>query len=377
MGARVLIADGSHPREKPCGGGITGRALSLVSPALPAVCQAGVRIRSARFVEAASSRQCSVPLDHGARAALVVTSRREFDSRLLALACEAGAELVPARVVDVVRESKGYGVRTADGRTLLARMLVGADGVTSLARRRFAAPFRRDQLSVATGFFAHGPSDTDIVIEFIADPPGYIWSFPRPDHLAVGVCAQANAGVTSAHLRACVAAWMRATGIGAGARWEPYAWPIPSLNARDLARLEVAGKDWCVIGDAAGLVDPITREGIYFAIRSATLAAEAIGAGDLRLYDARVRTEIVSELRRAARLKEGFFTPHFTRLVMDALSESQAVRQVMADLIIGEQTYRGLPWRLLATREIGLAGRLAALTVRRTHPAREHARQAD
>ena len=80
---------------------------------------------------------------------------------------------------------------------LRARFLIGADGANSLVRRRLARPFRRDELSIATGFFAHGVTSDEIVIEMIADPPGYIWSFPRPTHLAIGICAQADAGIAS------------------------------------------------------------------------------------------------------------------------------------------------------------------------------------
>jgi geranylgeranyl reductase family protein len=363
MGARVAVADASHPREKPCGGGVTRRALAVVGSALPSGGEV-IAMRSARFVDVAGARQHEVALDGSSASGLVVTSRRDFDRRLLDLAIGAGAEHVRARVVDVTRRSHGYWIRTGSGRTLGARLLVGADGVTSLVRRRLARPFRRDQLSIATGFFAHGVTDQSIVIEFTRDPPGYIWSFPRPDHLAVGVCAQADTGVGSGWLRAQTAGWMQATGIGAGARWEPYAWPIPSLNARDLETLTTAGDDWCLLGDAAGLVDPLTREGIYFALRSAMLAAEAIGAGDLGLFDARVRAELVTELRRAARLKAGFFTPHFTGLVLDALADRPAIRRVMAELITGELTYRRLPWRLLATGDVRLAGRLALVKAR-------------
>src|SRR5207244_8568320 len=94
-----------------------------------------------------------------------------------------------------------------------ADIVVAADGANSLVRRRVAQPFRRDQLSIATGFFAHGVTSTEIVIEFVADPPGYIWSFPRPGHLAIGICAEASAGITAEALRARTAEWIRATGI--------------------------------------------------------------------------------------------------------------------------------------------------------------------
>lgn len=373
-GARVVIVDGSHPREKPCGGGVTRRALDLVGPAASTLAGASVHVCRARFVDSTSGRESVVPLidDHGS--ALVVTSRLDFDQRLLTVARDAGAELVPARASQVERASHGYTITVTPRPAVRARLLVGADGPTSLVRRRLATAFRRDQLSIATGYYAHGTTATDVVIELMSDPPGYVWSFPRVDHLAVGICAQADAGTTSAELRAKAAAWMRSTGIGLEARWTPYAWPIPSLSASDLADETMAGDDWCLIGDAAGLVDPITREGIYFALRSAALAADAIRAGDLGRYAMRVRVEVVAELRRAARLKAGFFTSPFTGLLVDALRESRAIRQVMAELITGEQRYRGLPWRLMRTGEVGLAGRLLAIKARGTLLGPSHAR---
>src|SRR4029077_8949340 len=124
-----------------------------------------------------------------------------------------------------------------------------------------------------------------IVIELISDPPGYIWSFPRPTHLAIGICAQADAGVTAATLRARTARWIAATGIAEGARLEPYSWPIPSLGASDFATAALSGPRCARVGAAAGLVDPITREGIYFALASGQWIAEALSdGGDARGY---------------------------------------------------------------------------------------------
>ena len=117
------------------------------------------------------------------------------------------------------------------------------------------------------------------MLEIIADPPGYIWSFPRPDHLAIGVCGQADAGIGAAALRATTAEWIATTGIARGARLEPYSWPIPSLSADDFAHLTVAGPRWMLAATAAGLVDPITREGIYFALASGQWAADSLLAG--------------------------------------------------------------------------------------------------
>src|SRR6185436_3051512 len=200
--------------------------------------------------------------------------------------------------------------------------VIGADGANSLVRRRVAQPFSRRQLSIATGYFAHGVTSREIVIEFVADPPGYLWSFPRPDHLAIGICAQADAGVDADTLRRITAAWIEKTGLARGARLEPYSWPIPSLDAQDFRDAPLAGARWCLAGDAAGLVDPITREGIYFALLSAQWAAETLAEqSDLDVYADRVRRTIVPELAHAARLRSLFFTPRFIGLMMSALQQ--------------------------------------------------------
>jgi flavin-dependent dehydrogenase len=255
-------------------------------------------------------------------------------------------------------DARGVRVDTDVG-VLHASFLVGADGANSFVRRRVARPFRRDQLSAATGYFAHGETSREIVIEITGDPPGYIWSFPRPDHLAIGICAQADAGVSVGALRSATAAWIRSTRVAGDAPLTPYSWPIPSLRAADFAQLTLAGSRWCLAGDAAGLVDPITREGIFFALQSGAFAAHsAMSADPARDYTARVHDEIAPELRRAAQWKAGFFRPRFTRLLIDSLQRSVDVRSVMADLVAGRQSYAGLQWRLVKTLQVKLAWQL-------------------
>ncbi len=108
-------------------------------------------------------------------------------------------------------------------------------------------------------------------------------------------------------------------------------------------------------GDAAGLVDPITREGIYFALLSGQWAADAAIAGDASQYAARVRAAIMPELARAAQLKTLFFRLASTGLLIHALRHSAAVNTIMGNLIAGRQGYAGLKWRLLRTLEWRLA----------------------
>jgi geranylgeranyl reductase family protein len=371
-GARVTVFDGSHPREKPCGGGVTGRALALVADAIDPAAFPRTVIRSARFTHSlapkvgvrgrTSGSECEVgvPLEPGA---LVVTSRAAFDIALLEAAQRAGAVLVRSRVADVSVHGDGVSLTTADGVRHRASYVIGADGANSLVRRRVTVPFRRDQLSIATGFFARGVSSDEIVIELTPNPPGYIWSFPRPGHLAIGICAQADAGIGAGALRGRTREWIAKTRIAEGATLEPYSWPIPSLGARDYDTLVLTGPRWALAGDAAGLVDPITREGIFFAVASGDWIAGALtGANPAAAYTAQVRDEAVAELARAARLKAGFFRPAFTGLMMHALLQSAAIRGVMADLVAGRQSYATLKWRLLKTFELGLAWR--ALTTR-------------
>ena len=387
-GARVTIFDASHPREKPCGGGVTGRALALVAGAIGGVPLPASAIRHARFVDSAARRSAVVPLaetwgpllggpirlkpDPMDAPALVVASRAAFDAALLDAACRAGATLIAARVTDVSIEPDGSRIHTAGG-AFRAGFLIGADGANSLVRRRLARPFSREDLSIATGYFAHGVTSDEILIEFVSDPPGYVWSFPRPTHLAIGICAQADAAATAGALRERAATWIRETGIAGGARLEPYSWPIPSLTVQRLRRLELAGSNWCLVGDAAGLVDPITREGIYFALRSGEWAAGAALAGDASQYAAQVRAEVVPELAHAARLKAEFFHLASTGLLISALRQSAAVSTVMADLIAGRQSYAGLKWQLLRTLEWRLAWQ-AIVSARRNHrgPGRAH-----
>ena len=346
-GARVAVFDPSHPREKPCGGGVTGRALAAVADAVDVRALDTTPIVAARFGDSV------VPLDEHA---LVVASRSSFDAALLDAAERQGASVRRSRVAGVAVGPAGVTITAADG-IHRAAYLIGADGATSLVRRRVARAFRRDQLSMATGFYARGVTSREIQIEFTACPGGYLWSFPRPDHLAIGICAQADAGYRVAELRALAADWTRRTNLARDAALVPYSWPIPSLGLSDFARIDPAGERWMLVGDAAGLVDPITREGIFFALESGAAAAAALIAGSAAGgYAAALHRDIVPELQRAARLKAAFFTPPFLRLLPAAL-QSASVRAVMADLIAGRQPYRTLKWRLLKTFEVALAWR--------------------
>ena len=129
---------------------------------------------------------------------------------------------------------------------------------------------------------------------------------PGDRHLCPGRCGRDCRG--AARTRGTVD---RGPRLGNRARLEPYAWPIPSLHARDMARLPLHGADWLLVGDAAGLVDPITREGIFFALQSAEFAASA-GHRD------RSTRADESRVTAAARSGQDSSSPSSSRCVMDA-----------------------------------------------------------
>ena len=218
------------------------------------------------------------------------------------------------------------------------------------------SPFEETDLSVASGYFVRDRNGSRIDIDFMTSPAGYLWSFPRRDHLAVGMCGQAN-DASSHQLFEAVREWIgtRLHGIPDHSLIR-YSWPIPSSSERALIRDSPAGDRWLLIGDAAGLVDPITREGI--SSRWNPRISPCV-LGRLRCDDGvsppPVRASIHQELRKAARMKARFFAIGFTRLLVRALQGSQPVRRIMAGLISGDQGYTGLRRRLLMTGEWRLA----------------------
>lgn len=352
-GARVAIIDGSHPREKPCGGGITGRALELVADAVSREGISAVEVVNARFRTAGRTAAVPLPGACNGRAALGIVARRELDAALLEAARRSGADHIAERATRVEACTGGWSV-SAGSRVVRAAWLVGADGANSFVRRHVARSFSRADLSIASGYFVRGtPSGRDIALDFDDVPTGYVWSFPRADHLAVGACGQAGA-TTSARLFARTADWLRENVPGPHSI-QRYSWPIPSLSARAFACERPAGGRWMLIGDAAGLVDPITREGIYFALLSGEHAAASLrGASPAADYTERLRDTMYGELERAARLKTRFFRPDLLALLVAALGRSRRIRTIMGDLIAGQQTYGGLRRRLLGTLDVRL-----------------------
>jgi flavin-dependent dehydrogenase len=337
-GAKVALFDPSHPREKPCGGGLTARALALLPPAPPGDPLPARPIGSCRF-ESGTGEEVEVRLSKP----IVVASRRELDAWLLRRAKEAGAAHVPERVVAVDGSGR---VRTSSGRDERFDVIAGADGAGSLVRRTFLAPTPAARRSMAVGWYARGVSP--MVVRFTPGIPGYLWLFPRPDHVGVGICAPLGSVPTRRlFLRLEDEVARRFPGFVKPVSG-PYAHTIPSPSPDPASLREIAGARWALVGDAAALADPITGEGIHSALRSAISLAETLrSAGTTGRYPERVAAELGPELLKAVMLRDRFYSDGFTRRMIGFAARSETIRRVLGDLVLGDQGYLGLKRRLV------------------------------
>jgi flavin-dependent dehydrogenase len=223
---------------------------------------------------------------------------------------------------------------------------VGADGAGSLVRRTLLAPTPPERLMMAAGWYA--PGDAPMLVRFTPGLDGYLWLFPRSGHVGVGICAPLGQVPTRALLGRLESEVARAFPALATLESERYAHTIPSPSADPRSLLEIAGARWALVGDAAALADPITGEGIYYALRSGALLADTLASdGSASRYPERLLADFGHELLRAARLKPRFYAPGFARRMITFGARSPAIRSVLGDLVLGEQGYAGLKRRLL------------------------------
>src|SRR5258706_1308927 len=338
-GQRVTLYDPSHPREKPWGGGVTPGAFARW-PELEELRAAGRPAHAVRMV-APRGGEVSVALAQP----IEIFSRRVLDSLLLECAGKAGAELRPARVRRVATDAEGVTLEL-DGERARHDFAVGADGASSVVRRSLVGERPGGPASYATaGFHVFGLPERDLVVEFSADFAGYLWVFPRPDQVSVGIAApvgRANGSELRARVQELLA--RRYPGSESLAR-EPYAASIP------VGAGPIAGRRFALVGDAANANDAITGEGIQHALDSGGLLADALSeAGAERapaLYTERWRAGPGGELAACARLARRLYHPRTVALPVTLASRSRRARRLMADMLIASQPYRGLGRRML------------------------------
>jgi len=340
-GNAVHIYDEHLAWEKPCGGGLTYKATQCF-PFLLDNPHPKRLIHSVELISAENQR-AKLDLQHP----IVIYSRTVLNGLLLDRAQAAGCQIHHSRVqgVDTTGDKPMYSV---DGQWCRADFLVVAAG----ARNQFlpgTRPLSRDELEMTQGYFVPQTSE-EIIIKFLPDFEGYIWSFPRADHLSLGICGS-MASHTSNELRSHLREFAAAEQIDTeNARF--YSHVLPSPKERTLSDRAVVGRAWALCGDAAAWVDPLTGEGLFYAMRSGEILGRSIAEGCPEKYPARVRASFSLELEFAARIVRRFYRGSFlgtavTTRMVQFLQRNAVFRQLLSDLFCGTQDYTTLKQRVL------------------------------
>ena len=291
-GARVLLADRARfPRDKPCGGGLTMRAVRQLPFSVdPVVEDRTTRVRLGLDFTRRVERCLDEPL-------VLMTQRRRLDAYLVEQAVRAGADFRDgAKVTDLVVES-GDVQAQVDGSKVKADHALVADGANGVSTRAVGLDDGREygvalEANVPYGVVPEAEYRGLLCLELANVPGGYGWVFPKGDHVNVGVGGWEREGP---RLRQHLQRFCREYGIPDSALEDVRGYRLPLVHARArLAKGRVA-----LLGDAAGLVDPLSGDGIYEAFLSAKLATAAVLEGNLESYDCELRRALSSQLAAA------------------------------------------------------------------------------
>jgi len=340
-GHQVTLFDEKLTWEKPCGGGLTDKAIARW-PFLREVDVERNWITDCELI-APSGRTASFPLDRP----IAIFSRLTLNGLLLERARQAGAALVGERIVSIEGNAGNWILKSSSAKHR-AEFLLLAAGARSPFRGQFAPALGADDFMVAVGYYVPGTRQT-LQVQFLEGLHGYLWVFPRRNHFSVGICGRMQ-GQSTAGLRHRLEALLPNFGLSTeGARF--YAHIIPSLSEASFERSAWCGKGWAVAGDAAGFVDPITGEGLYYALRSGELFAQAVLNDMPESYGELVKRDFLPELKRAARIADRFYSGEWmgdsvTERMIQLTARSPRFRDLMRDLFAGVQEYSALRSRV-------------------------------
>ena len=336
-GAKVLLVDkAKFPREKPCGGGVTARCLAEAPVDLAPVIEHVVH--TVRF-----SYKLGEFFDYTYRLPLVyMTQRGKMDAYLVDQAVHAGARFRDCSSVSEIEPGASGARLRVDGETVEAPVLVGADGANGIvARAAGLQPVADAPVALEANFpydrVPDGWSD-HLALELGSMPGGYGWSFPKSDHFNVGCGGFHNQGTKlREHLKALRHHYELDNVEGVNLRGHH----LPTRTDG----LAISRGRVLLVGDAAGLVDPMSGEGIYAAFVSGRLASRTVRdfldgrTTDLSAYEAAVERTLVPDIRAAEVLRDAY---HFTpRIGWLGLKHSELLRRSLCQIITGERSYEG------------------------------------
>jgi flavin-dependent dehydrogenase len=344
-GLKTILLDEKLAWEKPCGGGLTYKAYTrypfLLENATPRKQVDRTTLSDPRGGEV------TMRLPHP----LLIYSRFDLNSLLLKQAESAGAQIEKDRVLALDRSGSAWAIRTRSG-TLDADYVVVATGARN-SLRSVGTEWQAADTMCALGYYVPATQD-DIVIRFFPGFEGYIWVFPRSNHLSVGICGK---GEPATRMRARLEKFMEERGLTTRDATF-YGHMIPALERPSWHRNRVSGEGWVAVGDAAGLVDPVTGEGLYYAIRSGELAAQTVldealaPASKHSAYRALLQQDFIEDLSYGAALARRFFLQQFLfssvpARMIEFMRKSPRMTEIVQDLFAGTQGYIDLKQRLL------------------------------
>ena len=296
-----MLERAEHPRYKTCGGGLIGASRAAAGalievPSRDEIKSATITLRGGQEY----TRSHREPL-------LAMVVREEFDAALLKRAETNGAQIRQRAQIRAIDQADGRATaRLADGTEVAAKVIVGADGSSGITARHVGAEF--DQVDLGLELEIAVPDKVArqwsgrILLDWGKIPASYGWVFPKGDRLTVGVIAARGQGeATKAYLREFVD---RLGLAGFEAVQDSGHLTRCRSDSSPLRKGQVI-----VAGDAAGLLDPWTREGISFALRSGALAGEYAAKGDPEGYVAAINATLVPDMR-AGRTLLNAFTRH-------------------------------------------------------------------
>ncbi len=346
-GVRVALLERTRmPRYKACGAGIVGRAMRLLPP------EAREAVERECFTVELHMLDAGLHFSVTREEPVVFMSMRDkLDSLLANCARRAGADLrEECNVLDVVTEPGSVLIETSAG-SFSASFVVAADGATSLIARkagwretRRLVPAVEWEVASDAGIFEKFAEIARF--DFGLVPSGYSWVFPKGAHLSVGAASTKRGRVS---LNGLLEKHLLSLGINLNNGVERHGALVSSgPRSEELMKGRIL-----LAGDAAGLADPVTGEGISFAVKSGQAAAAALVAGGFaegavkEAYLTAIEETILKELRPATALGRLLYGPAAVRNYLFRL-KGQTICEAVTDVIAGKAQYRELAPKMLA-----------------------------
>lgn len=335
-GLSNIVFDFRAPHEKLCGGGVSYKAV-VEFPVLDEIPCPRKEVLRATLI---SPKDRMVTIDF--EKPLIIFNRRDLDYSLLKRAVELGTHFRKEKVQSFTLEGGHWSISTESG-DYRAEILVGADGALSRTRRKLKVPsvMKRD-FAFALGCFLDVQEDF-VTSKFFPDLEGYLWAFPRVDSLAVGIASKDCTRKKYNDMKEGLFHFIDRYYPGHTGKISLRSAYIPFFPARGIQDIDICSANWALIGDAATFVDPISGEGIYYALYSAEILAECIIEDEIPMYQKLCERHFGQKLLKASQGFGCFYQTEFIETMIALAERSRPVGQILSEMITGNIDY--LSWK--------------------------------